>query len=149
LLTQRPTPKLEDHPLLSVRGCLFNIFPATLHSWRPFLHPQPENAPCCGDRGPPNIEINFRIPKFTMSIMCGPINQWFHVSLSDKTDLCHNINHCLYSGDFRFKFRWGYPLLPRASQWFSSFSPGEFRDYTSNTPRQVTARRREWLTGGR
>jgi hypothetical protein len=29
-----------------VKCCLFNIFAATLHSWRPFLHPQPEDAPC-------------------------------------------------------------------------------------------------------
>jgi hypothetical protein len=55
LLTPRPTPKLEDHPLLSVRGCLFNIFVATLHSWRPFLHPQPKDAPCYGDRHPLNM----------------------------------------------------------------------------------------------
>jgi hypothetical protein len=46
------TPKLEDHPLSSVRGCLFNIFAAILHSWRPFLHLQPEDAPCCSDREP-------------------------------------------------------------------------------------------------
>jgi hypothetical protein len=52
LLTPRPTPKLEGHPLLSVRDCLFNIFAANLHSWRPFLLPQPEDAPCCGDRDP-------------------------------------------------------------------------------------------------
>jgi hypothetical protein len=37
LLTQRPTPKLEGHPLLPVRDCLYNIFAANLHSWRPFL----------------------------------------------------------------------------------------------------------------
>jgi hypothetical protein len=30
-----PTPKLEDHPLSAVRDCLFNIFAATLHIWRP------------------------------------------------------------------------------------------------------------------
>ena len=46
LLAPRPTPKLEDHPLSAVRDCLFNIFAATLHNWRPFLHPQPEDAPC-------------------------------------------------------------------------------------------------------
>jgi hypothetical protein len=28
LLAPRPTPKLEDHPLSLVRGCLFNIFAA-------------------------------------------------------------------------------------------------------------------------
>jgi hypothetical protein len=47
-----PTPELEGHPLFSVRDCLFNIFAANLHSWRPFLYPQSEVAPCCGDRDP-------------------------------------------------------------------------------------------------
>jgi hypothetical protein len=52
LLAPRPTLKLEDHPLSAVRDCLFNKFAATLHIWRPFLHPQPEDAPCRGDRDP-------------------------------------------------------------------------------------------------
>jgi hypothetical protein len=30
LLVPRPTPKLEDHPLAFVHGCLFNIFAANL-----------------------------------------------------------------------------------------------------------------------
>jgi hypothetical protein len=34
LLTPRPTPKLEDHPLAAVCDCLFNIFAAFLHTWR-------------------------------------------------------------------------------------------------------------------
>jgi hypothetical protein len=50
LLGLHQTPELEHHPLSFVRSCLFNTFAATFHSWRPFLHPQPENAPCCGDR---------------------------------------------------------------------------------------------------
>jgi uncharacterized membrane protein len=29
--TSRPNPKLKDHPLLTVRDCLFNIFAAILH----------------------------------------------------------------------------------------------------------------------
>jgi hypothetical protein len=45
LVASRPTPKLEDHPLSAVRDCLFNIFAVT-------LHPQPEDAPCRGDKGP-------------------------------------------------------------------------------------------------
>jgi hypothetical protein len=49
LLALRQTPKLEDHPLLAVRDC---IFAATLHIRRPFLHPQPEDTPCHGDRDP-------------------------------------------------------------------------------------------------
>jgi len=45
LLVPRPTTKPEDHPLSAVRDCLFNIFAAT-------LHPQPEDAPCRGERDP-------------------------------------------------------------------------------------------------
>jgi hypothetical protein len=30
-----PTPKLEDHTLSAVQDCLFHIFVATLHIWRP------------------------------------------------------------------------------------------------------------------
>jgi hypothetical protein len=54
LLATRSSPKLEDHPLSAARDCLFNVFAATLHNWRPFLHPQPEDAPCRGDRDPHN-----------------------------------------------------------------------------------------------
>jgi hypothetical protein len=35
LLAPRPTPKLEDHPFLTVRDCLFNVFAVTLHICRP------------------------------------------------------------------------------------------------------------------
>jgi hypothetical protein len=49
MLAPRPTPKLEEHPLSAVRDTLFNTFAATLHIRRPFLLPQPEDAPCCGD----------------------------------------------------------------------------------------------------
>jgi hypothetical protein len=63
LLAPRPTPKLEDHPLSAVRDRLFNVFAATLHIRRPFLHPQPEDAPCRGDRDPEskkNIHYSLR-----------------------------------------------------------------------------------------
>jgi hypothetical protein len=58
LLTPRPNPNLENHPLSSVCGYLFNVFTANLHYWRPSLYPRPEDAPCCGDRDPPNMEYN-------------------------------------------------------------------------------------------
>jgi len=38
------SPKLEDHPLMAVHDCIFSI------CWKPFLHPQPEDPPCYGDR---------------------------------------------------------------------------------------------------
>ena len=52
LFTSRPTSTPEDHPLSVVRDCLFNTFAATLHLWKQFLHPQPDDAPCRGDRDP-------------------------------------------------------------------------------------------------
>jgi hypothetical protein len=45
-------PQAGDHPLSAVRDWLFSIFAATLHIWRPFLHPQPGDAWCRGDRDP-------------------------------------------------------------------------------------------------
>ena len=35
LLASRQTPKLEDHYWSAVHDCLFNIFAANLHIWRP------------------------------------------------------------------------------------------------------------------
>ena len=52
LLAPRLSPKLDDHSLSAVRNCLLNIFSVTLHMWSPFLHPQPEDASCHGDRDP-------------------------------------------------------------------------------------------------
>jgi len=52
LLATCPTPKMEDHPLSAVRDCLFKVFAATLHIWRPFLQLQPEDVPYCCDRDP-------------------------------------------------------------------------------------------------
>jgi hypothetical protein len=51
-LAPRPTHNLEDHSLSAIRDCLLNIFAAALHICMPFLHQQPEDAPCRGDRDP-------------------------------------------------------------------------------------------------
>ena len=52
LLAPRPTPKLEDQTLSAVRECSFNNNRSYTPYWRPFLHPQPEDAPYRGDRDP-------------------------------------------------------------------------------------------------
>jgi hypothetical protein len=44
-----PTPTLIVHHLSAVRYCIFGIYAATLHIWRSFLRPQPEESPCRGD----------------------------------------------------------------------------------------------------
>jgi hypothetical protein len=53
LLAPQPNPKLEDHPLSAVCYNVFNTITATTHIWRLFLHPQPKDASCSGDRNPP------------------------------------------------------------------------------------------------
>ena len=55
LLAPSPThhPKVGDHPFSVVRHCFFfQYIRGYPPYWRPFLHPQPENAPCRGDRDP-------------------------------------------------------------------------------------------------
>jgi hypothetical protein len=52
VVSPSPNPQAGGLPLLSVRGCLFNIFAANLHGWRSFLHLQREDVPCCGDWDP-------------------------------------------------------------------------------------------------
>jgi len=49
VLAPRPTPKLEDYPLSTVRDCLLSMFAATLHIWWPLLHLHLEDAPRSGD----------------------------------------------------------------------------------------------------
>jgi len=47
LLGHLSNHKVKDHPLSTVRYFLFNMF---ARYWRPFVHPQPEDASCYGDR---------------------------------------------------------------------------------------------------
>ena len=61
----------------AVRDCVFNIFAATLPYMRPFLHPQPEDAPCHGDRDPlitqPPIDSSQRSPVTITSALSASI----------------------------------------------------------------------------
>jgi hypothetical protein len=61
-----------NHSLSAVRNCLFNIFASTLQIWRPFLHQQPEDAPCHGDRDPFITEWDIFSHIFTST-------QWSHL----------------------------------------------------------------------
>jgi hypothetical protein len=67
LLAPRTNPKLEDRPFSSVRGCLFNVFTANLHSWWPSLYPRPEDAPCCSDRDPPYMDTFDAVKKIIIA----------------------------------------------------------------------------------
>jgi hypothetical protein len=53
VVSSTPNHQVGDYPLSAVRDCLFNIFAAALPiSGGLLLHPQPEDAPCRGDKGP-------------------------------------------------------------------------------------------------
>jgi hypothetical protein len=56
--------KLDDHQASVFRDCVFNTLTATLHIWRPASRPQPEDAPCHGDRDPYNMESTRVNPNF-------------------------------------------------------------------------------------
>ena len=96
LLAPRPNPKQDEHPLSAVRDCLFNIFESYPPSWRPFLHPKPQDAPCRGDRDPlityhltgtvVNAVLNLRIPLNAWNFL----TSWEPVSFSKRT-LLHGV----------------------------------------------------------
>jgi hypothetical protein len=44
-----PTPKLEDHPLVSYAWLLIQYICSYPPYWRPFLQPQPKHTPCRSD----------------------------------------------------------------------------------------------------
>jgi hypothetical protein len=52
LLAPRLTPKLEDDPPVGCPLLLIQYIRSYHPYWRPFLHPQPEDALCRGDRNP-------------------------------------------------------------------------------------------------
>ena len=52
LLVPRPTPQAGGPPLFGRPRLLIQYIRSYLPYRRPFLHPQPEDAPCRGDREP-------------------------------------------------------------------------------------------------
>ena len=52
MLAPRPTPQAGGLPLVGYPRLLIQYIRRYPPYWRPFLHPQPEDAPCRGDRDP-------------------------------------------------------------------------------------------------
>jgi hypothetical protein len=80
LLALHPTTKLEDHPLSAVRDCLFSVFAASLHNWRPFLHPQPEDTPCRCDKDTLNTDTKWQLVQEDLPVISRyvqPLYQWY------------------------------------------------------------------------
>jgi hypothetical protein len=73
-----------------VCSCLFSIFVAILHCWRPFIHPKPEDALCCGDKGTHVTWIN----KVTETVIDSSKNFGLEVNVKETeyTMLSHHQN---------------------------------------------------------
>jgi hypothetical protein len=84
LLSPWRTPRLEDHPLSDVRDCLFNIIAAAPRTRRTSLHPQPEDAPCRGDKEPTSNGLVNCIPLciFWISSLLSSVSLYPLVSMS-------------------------------------------------------------------
>jgi hypothetical protein len=52
LLALRPTSQAEGHPFCRLSATTYSYTRSYPPYWRPFLHPQPKDAPCRGDNGP-------------------------------------------------------------------------------------------------
>jgi hypothetical protein len=112
-LASRQTPKLEDHPLLFVRGCLLNIFAATLHYWSQSLLSQPDDGPCCGEKGMHLICMDLLY--ITANVVTGIYDRWQHHQ-------AHQLHFCILSlVSNEGKEIWSVlDLLHQNSHWWSS-----------------------------
>ena len=52
-----PNPQAGGLPIVGRPRLLIQYIRGYTPYWRPFLHPHPEDAPCCGDRNPLISEI--------------------------------------------------------------------------------------------
>ena len=74
LLTPRPTPKLEDHPLSATRDCLFNIFAATIHigGHSSIRNVRTRHAVVTGTKLVPDITSKGKGKVIPLWALCGP-----------------------------------------------------------------------------
>ena len=59
MLETRPTPKAGGPPLFAGPPLLIQYIRSYPPYWRPFLHPQPEDVPCRGDRDPLITDVEY------------------------------------------------------------------------------------------
>jgi len=69
LLASRPTPKAGGPPLVGCPRLLIQYIRSYPSYWRPFLYPQPEDAPCFGYRDPLIMENLCQEQEETRSVM--------------------------------------------------------------------------------
>ena len=70
LLAPCPTARAGGPPLVGFPRRLIQHIRSYPQYWRHFLHPQPENPPCRGDRYPPNMEWILRSSYLRWPLRC-------------------------------------------------------------------------------
>jgi hypothetical protein len=56
VVSTSPNPQAGGPPLVGCPRLLIQFIHSYPSNWRPFLHPQPEDAPCRGDRDPHSLK---------------------------------------------------------------------------------------------
>jgi hypothetical protein len=82
LLAPRPTPQVGGPHLVGCPRLLIQYIHSYPPYWRPFFHPQPEDAPCRGDRDPlltPIIHIS--VGKYLGRILVDALQRVARVTL--------------------------------------------------------------------
>ena len=97
-------PQAGGPPIVGCPRLLIQYIFSYTPYWRPFLHPQPENAPCCGDRD--SFTTDYKVVDYLITIHT---TIWLLVCLSDKIKRNNvstriNINVCVTTLRFRFNY---------------------------------------------
>jgi len=73
--TPRPAPQAGGPPLVGCPRQIIQYIRSNPPYWGPFLHPQPEDAPCRGDRDPPMTYTSVIRHFFLHG--CSSLTAWF------------------------------------------------------------------------
>lgn len=113
-VSQANTLENEEKFFCRTFDCLFDIFAANLHNCRLFLHLQPEDAPCRGDRGAPDMVQKASTPlkehyhhQYTVVVVVIIIisqniewlGDWVILSTQTAYTWSHDVNHELKKGN--------------------------------------------------
>jgi hypothetical protein len=84
LLAPRPKPKVEDYPLFGCPQLLIHYIHSYAAHWRPFLHPQPEDAQYCGDRDSLIMKTHYILTKIVQCYCSVTSNKiWLSIRLHE------------------------------------------------------------------
>ena len=119
LSTSRPNPKAGGPPLVSCPRLLIQYIRSHPPHWRPFLYPQPEDAPCRGDRDPLIMDClhllircvwrRYNAVGLVIGLLCG--RSGFQIP-AQETYTVFSISSRTFRGPTQPSFEWLQEFLP-------------------------------------